>query len=281
MNLKVRHSLEYQYNFPVVLENHILYLYPRFYPHQRLLDYTLLVDPLPSKIVKNIDAESNVQHVAYFFRQPVSRLFVEAVITIKSEPVNVFDFVLFPFESSKIPFLYENRIFKYLIPYLDKSDVTVAVEQFARNIAEQVHWETTPFLVELSQRIANNFIYQNRIYGTAYPPDDTLRDKMGSCREFTRLYMAACRSVGIAARFVSGYLYGNPMQAHELHAWAEVYLPGAGWRGFDPTEGKVVENRHISMGASADFDQLAPVTGSFLGFTNSSLITRLDITSVQ
>jgi transglutaminase-like putative cysteine protease len=281
MNLKVRHSLEYQYNSPVVLENHILYLYPRFYPHQRLLDYTLLIDPLPSKVVKNIDAESNVQHVAYFFSQPVSRLYVEAVITIKSEPVNVFDFVLFPFESSKIPFLYENRIFKYLIPYLDKSDVTFAVEQFARNIADQVNWETTPFLVELSQRIANNFIYQNRIYGTAYPPDDTLRDKMGSCREFTRLYMAACRSVGIAARFVSGYLYGNPLQAHELHAWAEVYLPGAGWRGFDPTEGKVVENRHISMGASADFDQLAPVTGSFLGFTNSSLITHLDITSVQ
>lgn len=281
MNLKVRHSLEYQYNSPVVLENHVLYLYPRFYPHQRLLDYTLLIDPLPSKVVKNIDAESNVQHVAYFFSQPVSRLYVEAVITIKSEPVNVFDFVLFPFESSKIPFLYENRIFKYLIPYLDKSDVTFAVDQFARNIADQVNWETTPFLVELSQRIANNFIYQNRIYGTAYPPDDTLRDKMGSCREFTRLYMAACRSVGIAARFVSGYLYGNPLQAHELHAWAEVYLPGAGWRGFDPTEGKVVENRHISMGASADFDQLAPVTGSFLGFTNSSLITHLDITSVQ
>jgi transglutaminase-like putative cysteine protease len=281
MNLTVRHSLEYLYSSPVVLENQILYLYPKFYPHQRLLDYQLLMDPLPSKVVKNIDTESNVQHVAYFFSQPVSRLFVEAVITVKSEPVNVLDFVLFPFESSKIPFLYENRAFKYLIPYLDKSDVTFAVEQFARNIADQVNWETTAFLAELSQQIAKTFIYQNRQYGAAYPPDDTLRDKTGSCREFARLYMAACRSIGIAARFVSGYLYGNPMQAHELHAWAEVYLPGAGWRGFDPTEGKAVENRHISLGASADFDQLAPVTGSFLGFANSSLTTRLEITSAQ
>ena len=277
MNLQVRHSLEYQYNFPVVLEMHTLYLYPRSYPHQRLLEYNLFVDPQPSKIVKNIDVEGNVQHLIYFYNQPYNRLFVEARITVSSEPVNVFDFVFYPFETSKIPFLYDNRIYKYLIPYLDKTDATQQVEQFARKLAASANYATIPFLVEMAQYISQNFVYQHREYGNAFPPDDTLRDKSGSCREFARLFIGACRSLGIAARFVSGYLYGNPQQAHELHAWAEVFLPGAGWRGFDPTEGKAVINNHISMGTSADYDQLAPVMGSFLGYTSSLLTTRVDI----
>ncbi|WP_026631294.1 transglutaminase family protein [Dyadobacter alkalitolerans] len=277
MNLKVRHALEYQYTAPIVLEMHTLYLYPRSYPHQRLLEYNLSIDPQPSKIVKNVDVEGNVQHLIYFYNQPYSRLFVEASITVSSEPVNVFDFVFYPFETSKIPFLYDNRIYKYLIPYLDKTDATQQVEQFARKIAAHVNYATIPFLVEMSQYISQNFVYQHREYGNAYPPDDTLRDRSGSCREFARLFIGACRSLGIAARFVSGYLYGNPQQAHELHAWAEVFLPGAGWRGFDPTEGKAVINKHISMGTSADYDQLAPVMGSFLGYTGSRLTTNVDI----
>lgn len=281
MNLKVRHSLEYRYNAPVVLETHTLYLYPKSYPHQRLLEYNLFLDPQPSKIVKNIDVEGNVQHLIYFYAQPYNRLFVQADITVSSEPVNVFDFVFYPFETSKIPFLYDNRIYKYLIPYLDKTDATYQVEQFARKIAGNVGYATIPFLVEMAQYISQNFVYQHREYGNAYPPDDTLRARSGSCREFARLYISACRSFGIAARFVSGYLYGNPQQAHELHAWAEVFLPGAGWRGFDPTEGKAVINNHISMGTSADYDQLAPVMGSFLGYTSSFLTTNVDIQLLQ
>jgi transglutaminase-like putative cysteine protease len=277
MNLKVQHSLYYNYNAPVVLDPHTLYIFPKPYPHQRVLEYSLVINPQPSKIVRNVDAEGNAQQVAYFFSNPVTQLSVSAVMTVCSDPVNVFDFVLFPFSTKKFPFLYEDRIYKYLIPYLSRNDVTNNVEQFARKIAAGVNWETVPFLVELSKYIQENFLYQNREFGMAYPPDDTLRDRIGSCRDYSRLFISACRSLGIAARFVSGYLYGNPMQAHELHAWVEVYLPGAGWRGFDPTEGKAIINNHISLGASADFDQLAPVMGSFRGFANASLITQVDI----
>jgi transglutaminase-like putative cysteine protease len=280
MNLKVHHTLTYSYNIPVVLNPHTLYIYPRPYPHQRVQDYSLYIDPLPSKIVRNVDAEGNFQQVAYFFNGPVDRLVVDAVITVSSDPVNVFDFVLFPFATKNFPFLYEDRIYKYLIPYLSRADVTPQVEQFARKIAAEVNWATVPFLVQLSQYISTHFTYQNRTFGMAYPPDDTLRDRMGSCRDYSRLFISACRSLGIAARFVSGYLYGNPLQAHELHAWAEVYLPGAGWRGFDPTEGKAIINNHISMGSSADFGQLAPVMGSFRGGAYSTLTTFVDVQSL-
>jgi len=280
MNIKVRHSLHYTYNFPVVLDQHTLYIYPKPYPNQRVLEYSLFVDPLPSKIIRNVDAEGNPQQVAYFFNGPVTGLTVAAEMVLSSDPVNVFDFVLFPFSTKNFPFLYEDRIYKYLVPYLSRNDVTSYVEQFARKIAAEVNWETVPFLVQLSQFISNNFTYQNREFGMAYPPDDTLRDRIGSCRDYSRLFISACRSLGIAARFVSGYLYGNPLQAHELHAWVEVYLPGAGWRGFDPTEGKAIINNHISLGASADFDQLAPVMGSFRGYANALLATHVDIETV-
>ncbi|WP_247233194.1 transglutaminase family protein [Telluribacter sp. SYSU D00476] len=276
MNLKVRHSLVYEYDKPIGLNPHTLYLYPRSYPHQQLIEYTLNVQPEPSKVVRNVDAEDNVQQIVYF-AAPTSRLVVEATMVLSSDEFNVFDFVLFPFGTRNMPFQYPERLYKYLIPYLSRNEITPYIEQFARQIAATAKWETVPFLVELSRYIYENFAYQLRVEGDAFPPDNTLRDRYGSCRDYSRLFIAACRSLGIAARFVSGYLYGNPQQEHELHAWVEVYLPGAGWRGFDPTEGKAIANNHISLGASADFDQLAPVMGTFHGEATSTLTTEVDI----
>ncbi|PWJ60282.1 transglutaminase-like putative cysteine protease [Dyadobacter jejuensis] len=277
MNLYVRHTLQYSYSNAVALEPQTLYLYPKSYPHQMLLEYDLQIDPLPSKVVRNVDAEGNVQQMAYFSDNRVHQLSVVATMVVSSKPFNVFDFVHYPFNTKNLSFLYEDRIYKYLAPYLSRMDVTDAVAAFANQVAQDAQWRTVPFLVNLSKYIHQNFVYSQRTFGDALPPHYTLLQQAGSCRDFARLYIACCRSMGIAARFVSGYLYGNPMQAHELHAWVEVFLPGAGWRGFDPTEGKAMVNNHICMGASADYDQLAPVMGSFKGVTDSSLYTYVDI----
>lgn len=277
MNLKVRHALHYTYSEPVRLDPHTLYIYPRTYPHQKVVDYSLQITPAPSKVVMNVDAEGNAQQIAYFNPDLIRELVVTSEMTISLGQVNVFDFVLYPFATQKLPFLYEDREFKYLIPYLNKDGVTHDVNVFARFIADQSEWQTVPFLVTLSRYICENFSYSRRDSGVAYPPDETLKTKSGSCRDYSRLFISACRSLGVAARFVSGYLYGNPMQAHELHAWVEVFLPGAGWRGFDPTEGRAIINNHISLGASADFDRLAPVMGSYRGMANAVLETQVDI----
>lgn len=279
MNLSVKHVLSYTYDKPVALDPHLLYLYPKAYPHQQVLDYSLRIDPLPSRIVRNVDAEGNVQQVVYF-AAPTTYLTVEANMTLSSDPFNVFDFVLFPFDAKDFPFRYSERTQKYLAPYLGRQEITPYVEQFARQIATQVNWATVPFLTEMSRHIHDNFSYQQRPEGRAFPPEDTLRGLSGSCRDYSSLFIAACRSLGMAARLVSGYLYGNPTQAHELHAWVEVYLPGAGWRGFDPTEGRAMINNHICLGASADYDQLAPVMGTFRGAASSFLTTDLEIEEV-
>ena len=273
MHLHVRHESEYTYDLPVALGPQTLYLYPRTYPYQRLLDYQLTIDPKPSRIVQNIDVEGNVQQLVYF-DHPTRSLRVTAEIQLQSDEFNSFDFVLFPFDTQRVPFRYPKYVEDILQPYLKRVGVTERVEAWAKQIAAGAGWQTTAFLMALNQSI-REFAYEIREVGAPFSPEQTLTLRKGSCRDYTTLFMAACRSLGIAARFVSGYLFGNPQQEHQLHAWAEVYLPGAGWRGFDPTEGSIVVNRHIFLTSTATPELAAPISGTFTGQANSTLRSEL------
>ena len=273
MLLHVRHASEYTYDGPVALGPQTLYLYPRMYPYQRLLDYQLTIDPEPTRIVRNIDVEGNVQQLVYF-GQPTRHLRVTIEIQLRSDEFNSFDFVLFPFETQRVPFRYPPAEADLLRPYLERVGVSDRVESWAKHVAAGAGWQTINFLTALNQAI-RQFTYEVREEGDPLPPEQTLVTRNGSCRDYATLFMAACRSLGIAARFVSGYLFGNPQQEHQLHAWAEVYLPGAGWRGFDPTEGSVVVNRHIFLTSTASPELAAPISGTFSGQANSKLRAEL------
>ncbi|SOD79746.1 transglutaminase family protein [Spirosoma fluviale] len=273
MNLHVRHTSEYTYDIPVALSPQTLYLYPRTYPYQRLLQYELSIDPQPSRIVRNVDVEGNVQQVVYF-NHPTSHLRVTAEMELQSDEFNSFDFVLFPFETQRVPFQYPKAVDDLLQPYLKRVGVSEKVESWARQLAADADGQTTAFLILLNQTI-RQFTYEIRELGAPLPPEQTLTLRKGSCRDYTTLFMAACRSMGLAARFVSGYLFGNPQQEHQLHAWVEVYLPGAGWRGFDPTQGSLVVNRHIFLTSTAKPELAAPISGTFQGHANSKLRAEL------
>lgn len=275
MRFSVKHELHYRYDQPVVLQPHMLYLYPRAYPYQRLQRYELTIDPTPSKIVRNVDVEGNVQQLIYF-SGPTSQLRITAVIEVDSEPFNSLDFVLFPFEAQRVPLTYPAQVRPLLETYLTREGVTPAIETWTRQLAADVGWQTVPFLLALNNAI-RQFTYAVREEGAPYPPEQTLLEQRGSCRDYTTLFMAACRSLGMAARFVSGYLFGSAQQEHQLHAWAEVYLPGAGWRGFDPTENTVVVNNHIFLATSASAELTAPVSGTFTGQANSMLEAHVTV----
>ncbi len=277
MYISVWHQLRYQYDQPVVLNPHTMYLYPRTYPYQRLQRYDLQIDPVPSKVVRNVDVEGNVQQIIYF-AGPTDHLTITAETEVDSEPFNSLDFVLFPFDTQQVPFNYAPNVKSLLMPYLVRDGVTVAVDTWARQIATGVAWQTVPFLLALSDAI-RQFMYVVREEGAPLLPEQTLLGRSGSCRDYTTLYMAACRSLGLAARFVSGYLFGSMQQEHQLHAWAEVYLPGAGWRGFDPTENTVVVNNHVFLASSARAELTAPVSGTFTGKANSTLDADVRIKS--
>lgn len=278
MTLDVRHTTEYSYSQSVTLGPHTLYLYPRTYPHQRLLDYQLLIEPTPARVVRNVDVEGNIQQLVYF-NEPTERLHIDMTMRIESEELNSFDFLLFPYEAISVPFAYPEPIRDLLKPYLIQDGITAEVVAWAEAIAATVDHKTIQFLTALNKAI-RQFTYEMRPSGFPMSPDQTLALRCGSCRDYTVLFMAACRSLGLAARFVSGYLFGSDRQDHQLHAWAEVYLPGGGWRGFDPTGDTAVVNRHIFLASTATPRLATPVSGMFSPVgTESNIQTNLTMSS--
>ncbi len=125
-------------------------------------------------------------------------------------------------------------------------------------------WSESPHILQtLVQRLYKECSYTMREEGMPWEAGVTWRRKQGSCRDLTVLFMEVCRAMGLAARFVSGYEVGDEETSQwELHAWAEVYLPGAGWRGYDPTHGLAVGDRHIALAANPLPQYCAPVKGA-------------------
>jgi transglutaminase-like putative cysteine protease len=122
------------------------------------------------------------------------------------------------------------------------------------------------FLTNLNWYLYESFGHTIRGEGPAHPPEVTLRERQGTCRDLAVLFCAACRLVGIAARFVSGYEREAATQPQAyMHAWAEAYLPGGGWRGYDPTQGLAVSKSHVAVAAAADPSLAAPITGTYRG----------------
>jgi len=142
-----------------------------------------------------------------------------------------------------------------------------AVERWLGGLGLQRPMETFTLLDRLNHEIADRFFYQMREEPGVQPPALTLARNSGSCRDFAALFMEACRHLGLASRFVSGYLHAAATEAGNAstHAWAEVYLPGAGWKGFDSTGGEVTGNRHIAVAVARHPEAVPPVAGSYLG----------------
>ena len=276
MILNIEHTLQYSYSNPVSLTPHTIYLMPKASPNQEISHYQLDIQPVPSLLFKNIDVEGNAQIVA-FFNTPCQQLHLKASFEVESGDFNPYHFIYFPFDSEKIPFKYPEKELALLQPYLNQEGITTLIHQFSRQIASEANWKTTDFLAKISKYIRENFKYEKRLEGAANSPETTLLSKDGTCRDYAVLMIAACKSLGIAARFVSGYCYGNELQAHELHAWVEVYLPGAGWRGFDPTAGVITDNQYITLASSAQAELINPITGGFRGNAHSELNANVNI----
>ena len=199
-----------------------------------------------------------------WFIKPTDTLSIQTLAEIETSCTNPFAYLLEPW-ASFLPLDYPSSLFKQLEPYLRPysfvSDSTAL--ELAQDIAIATNNNLLDFLFELNQRIYRDCQYIIRNTGEPFPPGVTWRGKKGSCRDYAVLFMDVCRAMGVAARFVSGYQEGDAKQhSRDLHAWVEVYLPGAGWRGYDPTLGLVVSDRHIPLAASAIPSYAAAVEGT-------------------
>ena len=281
MIAKIHHALTYTYSESVVLDPHILYLQPRKSSLLTVQESILTIKPEPVQISKNLDPEGNTQNIL-FFTEPTTSLHIELHAIVKTTEFNPFDFVYFPFESKLLPMRYTDAYLKTLSPYLGLDGVSHLVEQVARQLASQAKFNTSEFLSEVNAFIFNEFTYEIREEGEPNVPEFTLVNRAGSCRDYAVLFSALCRAMGLATRFVSGYYIGIapvdvPNQTHHLHAWVEVYLPGGGWRGYDPTQHEVVSGNHIPLAASCLPETITPVAGTYRGAASSQLSTNVFI----
>ena len=275
--LLIKHVTTYQYAETVTLLPHKLLLRPREGHDVRIESAELIISPA-HKLQWQRDVYDNAVAEATF-TEPGSQLSIDSRVLIQhydAQPLNflVADYaVLFPFQ-------YDAAECFDLGPYLsaifarDRTLLSKWMQQFWQS--GQVV-ETYLLLEWINKAIATGFIYQQREEPGVQTPATTLARRTGSCRDFATLFIEACRSLGLAARFVSGYLYspGLPWGQGATHAWSEVYLPGAGWKGFDSTTGEVVGNDHITVAVSRHPELVPPVAGSFQAVNPQSPIMHV------
>ncbi len=277
---QISHAINYQYDCPVALAAHQLRLRPRCDSFQQLQKFLLTIDPPPLQQYDSLELAGQLVTTARFAPQTTTQLIIQTKSQVTTTLVNPFQYLLDP-GAVQLPIDYSVDVWQQLQPYLwgylsQSAAIDPVATQLGQEIWLAINGRTTDFLQLLNQRIYQNCQYLFRETGAPLPPGITWSQQAGSCRDLAVLFMEVCRSVGLAARFVSGYQESSAELAPEqnlaettkiselqqLHAWAEVYLPGAGWRGYDPTHGLAVADDHIALIASPQPAQAAPITGS-------------------
>ena len=276
MKISATHSTVYRYDFPVNLEPHIFRLRPRMNSAQRLLAFDLQITPTPAGATECLDQDGNLALNAWF-NAPTRELSVMSRFTVELLRENPFDYLLIG-ESLNLPLWYREPLCAALIPYRQDAHVAESVKQYAKSVAAEAQLNALWFLTALTQAIYQTFRQTVRLDGLPWPSGLTLSRMEGSCRDLAVLFCDACRVMGIAARFVSGYECASAgSQEPYMHAWAEVYLPVIGWRGYDPARGLAVSNTHVAVAAGFDPGLASPVAGWYSGGAQSRMETSLHL----
>ena len=279
MQFKIVHHMEFTFSAPVFFEPMTVRLHPRSDATQTTRFHHLEVSPLPIRNTRILGLDGNFEEVLWFsgLHRNLTLIASSEVQTLRKNP---FDFLLRDSRAHTLPLAYDPSLSALLAPYLDPSAGKAAGEvfrEFTDRILKSSGGQIVPFLTFLVQHIRESFIYNVREEGEPHSPERTLREGKGSCRDFALLAIETCRACNIAARFTSGYYTPETPEEPELHGWIEVYLPGAGWRGCDPTEGLLTADHHIGLVSSALPSMTLPTEGHFRGDGQSNLETRITI----
>jgi transglutaminase-like putative cysteine protease len=285
--LEIVHRTHYDYAEPVTLGEYRLMFRPRDSHDLRLLDTNLVIEP-QAQVRWIHDAFGNSIAIASFGEAPVKAL--EFVSTIRLEHYGVPpDVPTIEDYARKLPFSYLAEEAPDLARYVERHypDPNAAVSGWARQFLESEGGEETfTALSRMCKGIQETLKYAMRFEPGTQPPAATLETGGGTCRDYALLMMEGARTLGLAARFITGYLYdpaldtadaSRPGQPSQPHAWMEVYLPGAGWVEFDPTNGIIGSERLIRVGVGRDPEQAMPIKGTFTGTAGVGITARVDV----
>ncbi len=272
---RILHRTYYNFSTAVALGPHKLLLRPREGPELRIESALLTTTP-PATLRWHRDVDDNSVAIATF-AESARQLSIESDVTVQQYNQVPHDFLLADYAVSH-PFTYTLEDESVLAPYMKVAAATaneraLLAEWVAKVSPAGQPSETYALLLRLTSLIQQSLVYQLREEPGVQSASTTLARGTGSCRDYAFLFMEAARSLKLASRFVSGYLCSPPSTVNygATHAWAEVFLPGAGWKGFDPTLGALVGAEHIAVAVARSPESVPPVAGSFTGPPGASL----------
>ncbi|AEF46803.1 Protein of unknown function DUF2126 [Serratia sp. AS12] len=272
INIALNHVTEYRYDRRINLGPQVIRLRPAAHSRTSILAYSLKVTPENHFI--NWQQDPNGNYLARLvFPEKTDHFRVEVDMRVEMSVINPFDFFLEP-QAEHIPFCYSEEQKIELAPYLHCQPLTPELESYLSSIPDEAQ-RSAEFLVAINQQLQQHIGYTIRMEPGVQTPEETLTLRSGSCRDSAWLLVQILRNLGLAARFVSGYLIqltpdvksldgpsGPEEDFTDLHAWTEVYLPGAGWIGLDPTSGLFAGEGHIPLACTPEPSSAAPISGA-------------------
>ncbi|MBC5766333.1 DUF2126 domain-containing protein [Ramlibacter albus] len=285
----LNHVTHYKYDRPVQLGPQVVRLRPAPHARSKVVSYSLRVEPAKHFINWQQDPFANYQ-ARLVFPEKTTEFKVTVDLVVEMAVYNPFDFFLEP-SADKFPFKYDAEEAEELVPYLACEPLTPLVKAYLEKI-DRTPTPTIDFLVALNQQLQRDVKYLIRMEPGVQTPEQTLENASGSCRDSGWLMVQLLRRLGLAARFVSGYLIqlkpdvkaldgpsGTEVDFTDLHAWCEVYLPGAGWIGLDPTSGLFAGEGHIPLACTPQPSGAAPIEGlvdeAEVEFAHHMAVTRI------
>ncbi len=292
IHVALNHVTHYKYDRPINLGPQIVRLRPAPHSRTRILSYSMRVEPATHFVNWQQDPQSNYL-ARLVFPDKTTSFRIEIDLVAEMSVLNPFDFFLEP-SAEHYPFKYEPEVATELAPYLVKSPEISNSPAFAAYLATIPREKTAmnDWIVSVNQKLQRDIGYLVRMEPGVQTPEETLTKASGSCRDTGWLLVQLMRHMGVAARFVSGYLIqlksdvksldgpsGTEIDFTDLHAWCEIYLPGAGWIGLDPTSGLLAGEGHIPLACSPEPGSAAPVSGAIdeceTTFEHSMSVTRV------
>ena len=283
MKICIRHRTTYNYSEPVSFGQHKIMIRPRE-GHDLHIESSVL-EITPGHAIHWMRDVNGNSIARVDFTEPSKQLMIYSELNLQHYDSNPLDFIL---EETAVnyPFVYEPDTQPELAPFMHiiyPKDTAALKDWLVQFWKPGLKVETLTLIQRVNQHIHDTFQYQRRDEPGVQTPAETLQKNSGSCRDFATLLLEACRCWGLAARFVSGYMQCEATEAGgaSTHAWAEVYLPGAGWKGFDPTSGIMTGAQHVAVAVSRDPEKAAPVAGSFVGPNTAFQNIQVDVSVIQ
>jgi uncharacterized protein (DUF2126 family)/transglutaminase-like putative cysteine protease len=289
IRVAIRHKTIYSYDRFVTLYPHIFRLRPAVHSRTAIESYSLKIEPKDHFINWQQDPFGNYQ-ARVVFSEMAKELKIEVEVIANLVSINPFDFFVEEY-AENFPFQYRDQLPKELVPYLEIRESGPRLMKWLVEV-DKSRKPINDFLVYLNQKLNKDINYSIRMEAGIQTCEETLEKRLGSCRDTAWLFVQILRHLGLAARFVSGYLVqltsdeksldgpSGPLNDFtDLHAWTEVYIPGAGWIGLDATSGLFAGEGHIPLACTPDFASAAPVVGATskcgVNFFFENTVTRI------